>query len=771
MSEKLQSVIKKINLNEATFHNEKVDGISFINYFYGGNGTGKTTIARSFESKTGLEWNEGENPEDYEILVYNQKFINDNFNYPDELNAVFSMGAVNNEILDQIASKEEEKKTKLAIATGCDESIRSNTSKLVQLKTEFEETCWATGKEIRNAFDSCMTGKKQKATFADAILSTPEASEQNIEILKKQYDVAFDPNSQNYSLFSRADGQASYGNLPGNDLLDKSIVSSADSSFGRFMNQLHAADWVSAGHKHFSELTGGKCPYCQQTLPDDFEKKLEECFDQQYVEDTAAISLFVTTYSREMTAIVDKLNTNVINVMPSLDKSLLETYKTKVSNLSSKVEVNKQRLSSKLGEPSKIVSLEDTDSLLLEIGTIIDTINSQIKINNDAVADKARQKRLCNELVWKHLAHMLRSVVEKYKADKSAIDDEITNQRTKQIDANNAARSISKQILDLRSKIVNSATTIENINLLLKDSGFQGFSIREKSGEAGYYEVVRKGENQPAENLSEGERNFIAFLYFYELSKGSLSQENLKKKIIVIDDPVSSMDSNSLFIVSSIIREMVQDCYNNTDYLASGESSNIRQIFILTHNVYFHREITFDREKDWKGTSFFIIRKADNMSTVKLCIKPNPARRSDDMNYNPVQNSYAALWEDLNDLDSAIPVLDVIRRILDYYFLQICGHSGTTLRQKILIDNKDKFIDNSDPEHPDNTKLILASSMLKYIDTTRNITDGLNYVYECDDAQLYKDVFKLIFEAMGQEQHFAMMMKENPGVTSDEASV
>lgn len=40
----------------------------------------------------------------------------------------------------------------------------------------------------------------------------------------------------------------------------------------------------------------------------------------------------------------------------------------------------------------------------------------------------------------------------------------------------------------------------------------------------------------------------------------------MKDKIVVIDDPVSSMDSSALFIVSSLVREMIEVCHNNFDY-------------------------------------------------------------------------------------------------------------------------------------------------------------------------------------------------------------
>ena len=93
-------------------------------------------------------------------------------------------------------------------------------------------------------------------------------------------------------------------------------------------------------------------------------------------------------------------------------------------------------------------------------------------------------------------------------------------------------------------------------------------------------------------------RNFIAFLYYYYLAKGSLSSEAVKDKIVVIDAPVSSMDSGALFIVSALVREMIEVCYNNTDYRSHKvDGDYIKQIFILTHNVYFHKEITHHQAK------------------------------------------------------------------------------------------------------------------------------------------------------------------------------
>lgn len=51
----------------------------------------------------------------------------------------------------------------------------------------------------------------------------------------------------------------------------------------------------------------------------------------------------------------------------------------------------------------------------------------------------------------------------------------------------------------------------------------------------------------------------------------------------------------------------------------------------------------------------------------------------------------------------------------------------------------------------------LASSLLAYINNPNGISDGLNFVEDCDDVDAYKRVFEMIFKALVQSQHYKMM--------------
>jgi wobble nucleotide-excising tRNase len=175
--------------------------------------------------------------------------------------------------------------------------------------------------------------------------------------------------------------------------------------------------------------------------------------------------------------------------------------------------------------------------------------------------------------------------------------------------------------------------------------------------------------------------------------------------------------------------------------------------------VYFHREVTYKQVGYYNCTSFYVVKKADNTSTVKLCTRHSKEVPTELENYNPIQNSYAALWDELRDIKHTIPAMNVMRHILEYYFLQLCGYEGSDLREIVLgkEENRNKFMNAVVGQNPDMTNYQLASSLLAYINNPNGIIDGLNYVEDCDDLEAYKRVFEMIFDVLGQKQHYEMM--------------
>jgi wobble nucleotide-excising tRNase len=90
--------------------------------------------------------------------------------------------------------------------------------------------------------------------------------------------------------------------------------------------------------------------------------------------------------------------------------------------------------------------------------------------------------------------------------------------------------------------------------------------------------------------LSEGEKTALAFAYF--MSKVTTEVTNNGQTIIVIDDPISSLDDNRIY---------------NTAFLIHDEFKDFKQLFVFSHNMLFLKYINPFFNKKEKGT--YLINK------------------------------------------------------------------------------------------------------------------------------------------------------------------
>ena len=181
MQRKVPSAITNITLNRATFTDVPIDELSFVNFFYGNNGAGKSSIAHAIAEDDGVVWADGKTADDFDVLVYNQDFINDNFvNYGD-LRGVFIFGEEDIEAKKKIAELTDQKKQIMdARQTALDEH-KKKTDGLASALTQFQDTCFSKTAEIRRRFDKCMDGKKQKKNFAEAVLGETKPTDHGAE--------------------------------------------------------------------------------------------------------------------------------------------------------------------------------------------------------------------------------------------------------------------------------------------------------------------------------------------------------------------------------------------------------------------------------------------------------------------------------------------------------------------------------------------------------------------------------------------------------------
>ena len=283
-------------------------------------------------------------------------------------------------------------------------------------------------------------------------------------------------------------------------------------------------------------------------------------------------------------------------------------------------------------------------------------------------------------------------------------------------------------IRENEQKITGISESLIAINKILKSFAFDGFELT-KGNTEGTYKIIRPDGTDVGKTLSEGEYRFISFLYYYHLINGSNESSGIiKDKILVIDDPISSLDSNSIFIVSTLVKKLISDCFEN--------KNGIKQIFILTHNVYFYKEVVYrglrDNKKE-KKEKYFVLSKRNEISSIK------------EYNKNPIETMYQSLWEELKDENiNNKTCCNTMRRILEYYFNII----GSRSYEKAIneFEGNDK---------------IICKSLISYInDSSHYINEGIDIILDDDMVQKYKKVFKEIFDKLGHGEHYNMMMNE-----------
>jgi len=373
---------------------------------------------------------------------------------------------------------------------------------------------------------------------------------------------------------------------------------------------------------------------------------LTEYFDEAFELEINAIAGLVSAY-KSCSAEIQQQIASVIGAPPSfLD---LEKFQEENELLVSKSTINIQKLETKLKEPSQSIELESVNSAVSSIVALIAKTNKKISGHNRMVSNLSSEQRELKAQVWKYLLEVeLKSDLNEYTTARARLDNAITSMEARALTFEEERAKCTAKIQGLEKLTASIQPTIDEINSLLSSFGFQGFSLT-KAGDGRSYRLVREDGTDAKETLSEGEMAFVTFLYFYHLLKGSDSESGLTtNRIVVFDDPVSSLDSDILFVVSTLIKGLFDEVREGSGY--------IKQVFVLTHNVYFFKEVTFSNRRGnevMNEETFWVVRRHDSLSKLK--------------NYgsNPIKTSYELLWTEVRDPDrSNLTIQNTLRRIL-----------------------------------------------------------------------------------------------------------
>lgn len=737
-------MIKNIKFNNCTpYRRAEISDCKKINFIFGANGSGKSTISSFLAgitdtrySSSSIEWT-GEIHE--KIEVYNKAFRIANLQQ--DMPGIFTLGSAT---IDDIKALEELKATleqKTKVWEGHCNSYKAKETQKSNRENQFKEDAWlhilkGNETDFQKAFEGFRNSKER---FVIELKNRIAGIPNNVGTICNRQDLlhraetiyASRMEKHNRFIIDMDKPLKNVEDIRNDEIWNKVIAGSKDVDISALINNLENSSWVGQGRQYLRD--GSKiCPFCQQeTITDEFRQQLEAFFDAEYKQKIDYLSMLLLEYRSCAKQILEAINATIQGKDDSVrtGKLNLGVYETKTALLKAMFEANEKAIEEKITEPGKKITITDISDLVADIQKLLNEANVLIDAHNTLVDRRDTESVVLRDDVWATCIHEADGLIKPYQRDISNIDKALKGIEKARDAAKIEVDKLKTEVEEKGKNITSVQPTIDEINRSLKAYGFTNFSIQPSEGKENYYCIKRDDGTLATNTLSEGEETFLTFLYFMQKAKGSTNQASIAdKKIIVLDDPISSLDSTILYIVGAIVKDLSKK-------IRAGEGDVI-QLFVLTHNVFFHKEASFidGRTHELNDVNYWTVRKNNGIADVKgYGMK------------NPISTSYELLWQELKDNTGAslISIQNTMRRIIENYFGILGGR-----RDDYLIEQFESTEDK-----------MIAKSLLYWInDGSHSIPDDLFIDPYTDAVPRYKSVFKDLFDKSGQLPHYNMMM-------------
>ena len=374
-------------------------------------------------------------------------------------------------------------------------------------------------------------------------------------------------------------------------ILSTTVVSAAIQSL---KDDATLAEWTRHGLGLHKDRQSKKCLFCEQPLPDGRLAALESHFSAEYEQ-------FLRTIDEQVGQFQESVKAESQLKLPNraeLYDDLASDYDAAQQALSQALSAFQDFVGGLVRALNAKKSLPFTSQKLdvcvpTVAADVVDRLNKVIGKHNQACDDfqtrvSVARKRLALDMIAGDQAEFVR-LRDSHKTAAAAIQPQ-----------EQAVQKLSQDIQRLEREIVEHRQPAEELNEDLKK--YLGHGELQLAIKDTGYSITRNGE--PAQMLSEGEMTAIAILYFLKsLEDRGFDGHN---GVVVLDDPVSSLDANAMYLAFSLIRN---------------RTSNVRQLFVLTHNFSFFRQV-----RNWlhrvSKSSFYMLECVQSNGQRSAVLRP-----------------------------------------------------------------------------------------------------------------------------------------------------
>lgn len=622
-----------------------------INILYGRNYSGKTTLSRIFRSLETGQLPENYDDPQYELIdengnkidqnnladfsspvrVFNEDFIKSNLKFlidpTGEIAPFAILGNTNGTLVDEIKelTKEigssEEPKTGLHKAVDdANNALDSANQALSEAESDLKS------KLSKKATDKSIGIKYKSDRFGDVNYTIAKIRSDIETIYQNEYQGPSTADIANCEAILRDTVHEPITNIrfqhqystykdEAVSLLEKEIGTS--NKIQRLIHDTALNLWVKRGVEIADNAS--ICPFCGNPITDEFWSELHAHFDEESRKLENDIGGLIEQIRKEINkgAINDasiklQLYSEYIGKYEVAKKLLDEKLSEYYNALQELIDQLEKRLAN-ISHPVEFLSDKNCDN---DIEEALDRLNLVLNENNSYAGEiKNKQTSAKTVLRLKEVEDFCNTIdyravsekIEKLKSIRDAAESKLNDVKD---DLSN-----KQEALDGKKRLLNDEELgAKHVNEYLNDffgHHFVTLEAHKDNDDAKQIKFCIMRNGKPAYNLSEGECSLISFCYF--MAKLDDVATSGQKPIIWIDDPISSLDSNHIYFIFSLIVSKI------------AKTGCFSQLFISTHNLdflkYLNRLKSYHLDKNGKQTAaskaYFLIERIGNHSSIQ----------------------------------------------------------------------------------------------------------------------------------------------------------
>lgn len=375
--------------------------------------------------------------------------------------------------------------------------------------------------------------------------------------------------------------------------------------------QSNIIEWLNTGLDIHQE--GDDCKFCgNQMSYQKIEAKILEYNQNEKQKAEVYLKDKMTQLSEELASIERESDKNIVeNLKSHLNGSVLD-------KIFSEIHENLKVIKNAVSQMNYKISMmgQAVEFNRVELAGSLDTINKAntrlYQLKKEKV-DKVRSISLNQNTLVKGAVGL--SVINDVTIQTNLEEIE---QKRKEIElARKSNEDIKKEITSLQNQTTDHEDFRRFLNEVLKSIEIDLELVSHHKGE-NYTLQHSKIPHTPLviEDISEGEKNLLALLFFYFELYNDNEQKELKGNIelIVIDDPVSSLDEANKFYVLEMMKKLLDE--------------KRVQLFILTHVWNDFCQLAYGKSKNEKVKTAEVYKNSTSNSEVReLKTNINPYRK------------------------------------------------------------------------------------------------------------------------------------------------